>query len=331
MQEISTHPEEESNVLLPKKVTKEDLQAENNSKRSKIAYTAKTVLFLLISSFLVSFAAYSLISPNDFTIGGATGIAILVNTATKGKVPQSLIVFAINFPLVVCSFFFVKRKFALLSASNIGLQTLWLVILENVFPTFQIEFGNGGEKIFAAIAGGLCIGVAIALALKVGGSTGGSDILAVMIQKKVSASSLSRVMFAVNSLVILSYLFVLDGSQDLAQNVLPIMMAIFELYVSSATNESLTNGFNSAIEFKIITKKPDEMSVAVMRELSRGVTAIPTKGMYTKEDSTMLVCVVHRRQVGSLQRIIKSVDPDSFAVMSGVSQVLGLGFYHSEL
>ena len=68
-----------------------------------------------------------------------------------------------------------------------------------------------------------------------------------------------------------------------------------------------------------------------MKELSRGVTALPAKGMYTKENHTMLLCVVNRRQVPILRRVMKQVDPDSFAVMSKVSQVLGLGFYNQEI
>lgn len=318
------------NTALPKKITKEDLQAENNSKRGKSLYVAKSVLFLLISSFLISFSAYSLISPNHFTIGGASGIAILVNAKTG--ISQSIILFGINLPLIACSFFFVKKKFAVLSASNILLQTLWLILLEKAFPNFQLSFGNGGEKIFAGIAGGLCIGTATALALKIGGSTGGADIVAVMIQRKFSASSIARVILAINSVIIISSLFVFyDGSENLAYNVLPIMMSVFEVYVESNVNESITSGFHSAIEFRIITRKPDEMSVALMRELSRGVTSLPATGMYTKEQYSMLLCVVNRRQVSALQRIIKSIDPDSFAVMSGVSQVLGLGFYRPEL
>ena len=68
-----------------------------------------------------------------------------------------------------------------------------------------------------------------------------------------------------------------------------------------------------------------------MKELSRGVTSIPATGMYTKEKHSMLLCVVSRRQVATLRRIMKSIDPDSFAVMSSVSQVLGLGFYSDEI
>ena len=109
------------------------------------------------------------------------------------------------------------------------------------------------------------------------------------------------------------------------------MLSAFESYIESKTNESLTNGFQSAREFRIITDKPDEMAQALMRELSRGVTAVPATGMYTKLTHTMLICVVNRRQVATLRRIMKKVDPDSFAVMSNVSQVLGLGFYTEEL
>ena len=93
----------------------------------------------------------------------------------------------------------------------------------------------------------------------------------------------------------------------------------------------MTNGFQSAIEFRIITEKPDKMAAALMKELSRGVTAVPATGMYTKVSKTMLVCVISRRQVNTLRRIMKQIDPDSFAVMSKVSQVLGLGFYTNDM
>ncbi len=317
---------------LPPKITKDTFHGVAATKKGKILYWAKTVAFLLVSSLLVAFAAHALIAPNDFTIGGVSGIAILVNVASKGKVPQSVLVFAINLPLVLISFFCVKKKFALLSAANILLQTAWLLVLENAFPDLRIEFADNGEKIFAALAGGICIGAATALAFKIGGSTGGADIIAVIIQRKFSASSIAQMLFLINCAIIGSSLFVFyDAEQQIAYNVLPIMMSAFESYVESKTNDSMTSGFHSAIEFRIITDKPEEMSRALMKELSRGVTSIPATGMYTKEKHSMLLCVVSRRQVATLRRIMKSIDPDSFAVMSSVSQVLGLGFYSDEI
>lgn len=330
MDEITQISETQETSTLPKKITKRELYELATTRKSIVLTYIKTVCFLLLSSFLVSFAAYSLIRPNNFTIGGVSGIAILVNAETG--IPQSIIGFCLNTPLVILSFFFVKKRFAVITTLHIGLQTLWMVLLEQLFPDFIIQFEQDAEKIFAALAAGLCIGTAIALAFKIGGSTGGADIVAVMLQKKISASSLAWILFFVNFVVVASSLFVFYDAQDtLAYNLLPIILSTFELYIESKTNSSLTEGLQSAIEFRIITEKPEEISRALMRELSRGVTSIPAMGMYTKINRSMLYCVVSRRQVATLKKIIKSIDPDSFAVMANVSQVLGLGFYTSEL
>ena len=318
---------------LPPKITKQDLESVTMTKKGKTLLWIKSIIYMIISSFLISLAAYSLILPNNFAIGGAAGVAILVNVLSGGKIPQSVTSLVINLPLIILSFFFVKKKFAILSTTNILLQSLWLSFFEIFLPKFQIQFvGGESEKIFAALAAGLCIGAAIALAFKVGGSTGGADILALMIQKKIAASSISWMLFAINCSIIVASLFVFyDSDKMLAYNLLPIMLSAFESYIESKNNDSITDGFQSAIEFRIITRKPEKMSHALMQELSRGVTSLPATGMYTKENSSMLLCVVSRRQAATVRRIMKSVDPDSFAVMSKVSQVLGLGFHSGEM
>ncbi len=326
MEEQLNEREERS---LPPKITKENIDPLRGSRKGVILSWIRAVLYTTLSSLLVAIASFSLIAPNEFTVGGASGVAILVNAATNNKVPQWVLVFSINVPLLVCSYFFVKKRFALLTTLNILLQSFWLLLLAELLPDFRIEFPSNGEKIFAALAAGICIGVAVALAFKVGGSTGGADIVAVIIQKKLAAGSIAWMLFAINCIIIGCSIFVFRG-ETLALTLLPIMMSAFEAYIESKTNEGITNGFQSAIEFRIITSKPEEMSAALMHELSRGVTALPATGMYTKETYAMLLCVVSRRQVGTLRKIMKSVDPDSFAVMSKVSQVLGLGFYTEE-
>lgn len=326
----------DANVLsLPPKITKENFTPPMSEKKATALLWTRAIVYTLFSSLLVAIAAYSLITPNNFTIGGISGIAILLDVAFE--IPQFISLFCLNLPLVVLAFFFVKKKFAVLSAINIGCQTLWLSLFETLpaLQDFIIAFDESG-KIFAAIAAGLCIGTAIALAFKVGGSTGGADILAVIIQRKVAATSIAWMLFSINCVVISASLLVFrvydeqTGKLDLALTLLPIMMSAFESYIESKTNDSMTNGFHSAIEFRIITTKPDEMAHALMKELSRGVTSLPAKGMYTKEDKSMLLCVINKRQIVALKRIMKKIDPDSFAVMSNVSQVLGLGFYTPE-
>ena len=329
MEQKETQLETTARASLPPKITKENIDPLAGSKKKVVLQWIRALVYTMISAFLVSIAAYSLISPNNFTIGGISGIAILLNIALKWDL--ALLVFVLNAPLIVLSFFYVKKKFAVLTSLNVLFQSLWLLLIELVFPDLKIEFALQVERIFAAIAAGLCIGLAIVLAFKVGGSTGGADILAVIIQKKLAAASIAWILFAFNCLVIgASFVVFYDKNASIAYNLLPIMLAIFESYIESKTNESMTNGFQSAIEFRIITNKPDEISTAVMQELSRGVTALSAKGMYTKEDRSMLVCVVSRRQVPTLKRVIHEIDPDAFVVMSNVSQVLGLGFYTSE-
>ena len=333
---------EETNEVLPPKITKENIDPNAGTKKASILSWARSILYIFISSILIAIAVHCLIDPNDFTIGGVAGIGILVHDATNGAVEKSIFNFCVNAPLVVLSFFFVKKRFAILSSMNILLQTLWLRILENFGTSAEITF-PGGEtsKLLAAVAAGLCIGAGVVLALKAGGSTGGGDILAVMIQKKFKATSIAWMLFIINCIVIVSYVLInyiilnhqLDTNEGsyAGRLLLPIVLSAFESYIESRTNEAITNGFQSATEFRIITDKPDEMAAALMKELSRGVTALPAKGMYTKQNHTMILCVVNRRQVPTLRRIMKQVDPDSFAVMSKVSQVLGLGFYTQEL
>ena len=329
MEQKETQLETTARASLPPKITKENIDPLAGSKKKVVLQWIRALVYTMISAFLVSIAAYSLISPNNFTIGGVSGIAILLNIALKWDL--ALLVLVLNAPLIILSFFYVKKKFAFLTSLNVLFQSLWLLLIELVFPDLKIEFALQVERIFAAIAAGLCIGLAIVLAFKVGGSTGGADILAVIIQKKLAAASIAWILFAFNCLVIgASFVVFYDKNTSIAYNLLPIMLAIFESYIESKTNESMTNGFQSAIEFRIITNKPDEISTAVMQELSRGVTALSAKGMYTKEDRSMLVCVVSRRQVPTLKRVIHEIDPDAFVVMSNVSQVLGLGFYTSE-
>ncbi len=320
--------EEAQPNALPPKITKENIDLDKMSTKGQVLLWIRALLYTMLSAFLVSFAAHSLITPNNFTIGGISGIAVLLDKSLK--IPQSATILCLNLPLIILSFFFVKKRFSILSAVNIGLQSLWLLVLELIIPDFVVKFADNGEKIFAALAAGLCVGSAIAFAFKAGGSTGGTDIIAVIIQKKIAATSIANMILMINCVIIACSLFVFQGDTP-AETLLPIMMAAFEAYIESRTNESVTNGFHSAREFRIITDKPEEMATALMKELSRGVTSLPATGMYTKFTHTMLLCVVHRRQVMTLKRIMKRIDPDSFAVMSNVSQVLGLGFYSDEI
>ena len=287
---------------------------------------ARTLILLCFSALLLSFTAYSIISPNDFVIGGIAGVAIILERTVK--IPQSVSVICINAPLILFVFFKVKKRFALLSLINVILQSVFLAVMEHSgIP--RLNFGD--QHIFAALAGGIGVGLSVALAFKAGGSTGGIDIVASLVQKKFPTTSVAWMIFILNCMVIGASFFVYRNPGDaLAIQLLPIIKAICEAYVESKVNDSITNGFHSATEFRVITDKPEELSYAIISKVGRGVTGITATGMYTNTPHTMLVCVVNKRQVATFKKVVKETDPKSFTVMSKVTQVFGLGFFSGE-
>ncbi len=149
-----------------------------------------------------------------------------------------------------------------------------------------------------------------------------------IVQKKISANSIAWVLFVLNCVVIASSYFVYKDLADTAGGkILPLVMAVCEQYVESKVYDTIVNGMQSAIEFRVVTDKPEEVAALLFSRLERGVTSITVKGMYTQAEHSLLICVVSRRQVNAFKRLVKTADPDSFVVMSMVSQVLGYGFY----
>ncbi len=312
---------------LPPKRTRESYPSfERSNTKEKIFYIVRVALLLLLSSILISFASYFIIAPNKFVTGGVAGLAIVVEAVTS--IPKSITTIALNLPLIIIAFFFVKKKFAILTLVNVILQSIMLAILEHFdFPPILLD-----EQIFAALAGGICVGTAVAVAFKIGGSTGGMDIVAVMVQKKVRATSIAWMIFLLNCIIILISAFVFrdKNSTFLVGFSVPIIKAATEQFVESKINETITNGFQSALEFRVVTDHPDEMARALITRLGRGVTSTTVTGMYTHESHAMISCVIGRRQVATFRAILKEIDPESFAIMSPVTQVVGLGFFSSE-
>lgn len=130
------------------------------------------------------------------------------------------------------------------------------------------------------------MGTGIFLALKTGGSSGGMDIVAVIVQKKISANSIAWVLFVLNCVVIASSYFVYKDLADTAGGkILPLVMAVCEQYVESKVYDTIVNGMQSAIEFRVVTDKPEEVAALLFSRLERGVTSITVKGMYTQADT----------------------------------------------
>lgn len=281
---------------------------------TKLKQHSFLVFAILISAFLRALSVHCFVIPNNFAPGGVTGIATMLQDATG--LNSGIFITAINLPLLVASFFLINKKFAVTTAIAIVLQSALLLLFEKVnFFMYRDEYNT----VLSAVAGGILGGAGIGLMLKIGGSSGGTDIIATFIYKHYSATNVSWFIFILDSVVVFVSFFVYGYALT------PVLLSLTEMFASARANELILYGFKAALKFEIVTSRPDELSKELMAKLNRGVTAITAKGMYSGSDKTLLICIVRRRQVSAFQKILNSY-PDSFAYISTTSEVMGLGF-----
>lgn len=282
--------------------------------------TAKSWIFLivgiLVAGVVRAIGIYCFITPNQFAPGGVTGIATMLENKLPGNPNAGYFLLAMNVPLIIIAFIFLGKRFAIISGTAIVLSSALMVLLEKIgFPTFAFE----QDKILPAIAGGIIGGVGIAIMIKLGGSSGGTDVIATIIQKKHSATNVTWFIFLLDSSVVIVSFFVYGF------NIVPVLLSFVEMFASSKVAETILQGFKSALKFEIITSNPEELSQEIMQKLHRGVTMMAAKGMYTGEERAMLICVLRKRQLSQFRDILKKYT-DTFAYLSGTSEVVGCGF-----
>ncbi|MDR1905940.1 MAG: YitT family protein [Clostridiales bacterium] len=294
-------------------------QATELSKR-KTFELSKSMLILVFASLVRCISVYVFTVPNHFAPGGVTGIAsILYNTPAKIPVGATLLI--LNIPLLILAYFKMNRSFAFKTAFVIVLLSLGVELFSLLnIPQYGIE--QNADKMLAALFSGAFAGISLALTFKVNASSGGSDIVGAVIQKRYSATNVARFILIFDSVIIIA-----DGI--IFRDFVPVMYSFVSLFVTSKVSETITNGFTTAVTFTVITKKPEELSRRIMTEIHRGVTAIRSVGLYTGEEKTVLQCVVRKRQVSNFHKILKETDKDAFAFAMPATEVLGQGFTES--
>lgn len=291
------------------------------NKKHKILSFLGMSAIILISSIIRAIAVYSFIIPNKFAPGGITGIATIVEILTNGKINSGYILFVLNIPLLALSARFLNWRFTLKTLVSIFLVSIILIFLEQIEKNFNINitYSPQTEKILPALAAGVLGGMGLAMMLKIGGSSGGTDIAAALIQRKYRATSVSKFIFVFDASIVLASAF-LFKSLD------PIMLSMVEMFVGSRISEAILQGFKTAIKYEIITDEPEKLAEIIMTKLDRGVTSINARGMHTNKERKLLICLVRKRQVAAMEKLLKEYAPNSFTYISHASEVIGEGF-----
>ena len=271
-------------------------------------------LLIIVGTALMATAITSCFDAAGLVTGGFSGIAILVKAGTKSLYGNGIPLWVTNLVLNIPVFLLAAKikgvafvKKALLGDLSL---TVWLAVL----PAWKLS----GDFLLVALYVGLLQGVGIGLVFLGGGTTGGTDLLAAIIQNFMRHYSIAQIMQFVDGAVVLVGMYVFGVERAL--------YAIIAVYLVTKVSDGIIEGLKFSKSVYIITEKPDEVSRMVMEDLDRGITGISAKGMYSGQDKLMLFCVVGKKELVHLKEMIDEIDPNAFVIVGDAREVHGEGF-----
>ena len=279
-----------------------------------------SVLSVIISGIVRALAIYIFVTPNDFAPGGVNGIAVLLQEGTGWN--SGIFLIMLNVPLFFVAFFLIGKYGAVISTLSMLLTSGLLIVFDYIPGMEYICYQPEDNHILAAIAGGVLLGVALAVTLKSCGTSGGTTVLASLVNKKFRILSVSGMTAVFDAIVVFASFFVYNQGMGFTEKLEPVLLALISLFVTSKVCDVILQGFKAAYRFEIITNHPEEISAEIMQKLHHGVTEVNATGMYSHEGRAMLVCIIRKRQIGEVQRILRKF-PDTFASFSPASEVYG--------
>ena len=305
---------------------------ESTTKKPKWDKRKFNIVFtIVIAAFLRAVALELILLPNDILVGGAIGIAGLVGWATNLTDFTGLFLLAVNIPLIIVASIKTDKNFVIKTTACVVLTVIFmeLISLTNLAQTIGTVQVGETKVLFALLGGALC-GISLPLTLCVQASTGGSDIVTVILQKQKGIGNHSRIAIYVDVIAIFLCSFLAQFFVEGMDGMEIMIYSISTQFMANVVQSYIYKGYSSAYGFDIITDKPQEVARALSESLHRGLTGIKVTGMYTHQDKTMIVCVIYKRQLSRARQLVRSADPSAFATVYTVKEVVGNGFRNTE-
>ncbi len=262
-----------------------------------------------LGSVLMALALNYFLSPNTIAPGGITGFAVVIEKITG--IPVYLTNLAINIPLFIFGAKTLGRE--------TGIKTLYsMIVLTLALKYIPYRFATH-DLLLSALFGGVITGLGLGFVFKFGGTTGGTDLIGAILNRRFPTLSFSTFMMAIDT-------FVVIFAGVVEKNIEVSLYSIIALFASVKVVDLMLEGMGYLKAFYIITDKPEEISNILMEELERGVTSLRGKGMYSGEDKEVLLCVVNRAQFTRVKEIVEEIDPIAFVMVTEMYEVIGEGF-----
>ena len=281
--------------------------------KKKPIMTWGDLLNIIVSALIYAIAFEIFIFPNEFAPAGLPGLETMIQQ--KWGFPMSIMNALVNIPLVIMTFIVVDKGYAVKSGIYSLCLSGWMYLMEQ-FDLSNFIYQTPNSPVLAPIAGGILCGFSVAMVLKRGSCTGGTDLVAELIHHYRPEQKMIWVLFTLNaSVAILSY-FVYGYQIE------PVLLCLIYCFTISQVSDLLLKGLKEAIKFEIITDQPEELAQTLINELGHGVTEIPAVGSFTHQQKTLLICVVNKNQIVAFQRILERF-PGTFAYLHTVKETMG--------
>lgn len=286
------------------------------SMNGKMAMAIKDYVIITFGLLVYAMGWLLFLVPAEITGGGISGVAAVVFFATK--IPISITFLAINVVLVLIAIKILGASFGIKTIYSILVLTLFFALFQNILSKPIVD-----DTFLSAVLGGMSGGIGLGIVFSRGGSTGGTDIFAMIINKYRNVSP-GRIIMLCDVIIIASSYFVFHSAEKL-------VYGFVSMWVVSYALDSFLSGANRSAQMFIISKNYDEIAEFINKEAVRGVTLLEGTGWYTKEETKVIMSVVRKKETGAIFRKIKQIDPNAFISMGSVMGVYGQGFEQIKL
>ena len=269
------------------------------------------ILVIIIGSFISSLGVNLFLSNAKLLSGGVTGIALILQYLWE--VPSGITVFLLNIPLFFVSYKYLNKRFTIYTAIGMLSFSTALMITKPLSTLVQVD-----DMLLYCIYGGVLSGIGSGLIFYRNGSTGGTDIITMVIRKKYSNFDIGQVGFAFNLIIVTVSIFIFGLPRAL--------YTLISMFITSTILDKVLNGFTSKKLLLILTEKEDDIINYVIKDMNRGITALMAEGGYTRDKKRLLYVAVTTSPMYTLKTKILRVDPKAFITIIDVSEVKGKGF-----
>lgn len=270
-----------------------------------------SLIFVIIGNFIYALTVKLFLIPCGLVVGGTTGIALTINSLFSISI--SGFVFIFNMVMLAVGFLFLGKQFALTTVASSILYPAFLEVLNIFIGDYVIS----SDIMLCTIFSGLGIGLSLGMVIRSGSSTGGMDIPPLILNKKFRIP-VSVSLYVFDVLIILSQAFFRPIENILYGILLTVIYTMM-------LNKVMIIGA-SKMQIKVISKKSEEIRLAIISRIDRGVTILDGTGGYTGNDTPVLLSIVSNRELNKVEKLVHSIDPESFMIISSVNEVRGRGF-----